>query len=201
MTSQKFAAMLNDFVGQANHRAALTRVFTQFSTRSPQIEYVLDRDRAKVLGVPLSSIFNTLQTFLGGAYINDFNLFGRTYRVTAQAEASARNTPESVNSLYVRTAQGDMVPLSALVSIKPAGARVHRALQRLPGRHHQRLARHRVQLRAGDHAMEQLADSLPRGFRLRVDRHHLPGKTLRRPDGADLRHGDRVRVSGAGGAV
>jgi hydrophobe/amphiphile efflux-1 (HAE1) family protein len=116
---QKFATALNDFVGQANHRAELTRVFTQFSTRSPQIEYVLDRDRAKVLGVPLSSIFNTLQAFLGGAYINDFNLFGRTYRVTAQAEANARNTPESVNSLYVRSAQGDMVPLSALVSIKP----------------------------------------------------------------------------------
>jgi hydrophobe/amphiphile efflux-1 (HAE1) family protein len=116
---QKFATTVNDFVGQANHSADLTRVFTQFSTRSPQIEYVLDRDRAKVLGVPLSSIFNTLQAFLGGAYINDFNLFGRTYRVTAQAEASARNTPESVNSLYVRSAQGDMVPLSALVSIKP----------------------------------------------------------------------------------
>ena len=94
-------------------------MFTQFSTRSPQIEYVVDRDHAKVLGVPISSVFDALQAFLGGAYINDFNLFGRTYRVTAQAEASARNTPESVNSLYVRTGQGDMVPLSALVSIQP----------------------------------------------------------------------------------
>ncbi len=116
---QKFAAALGDFVGQANRRPELTRVFTQFSTRSPQIEYVLDRERAKVLGVPISSVFNSLQAFLGGAYINDFNLFGRTYRVTAQAEGSARNAPESVNSLYVRTAQGDMVPLSALVSIQP----------------------------------------------------------------------------------
>jgi hydrophobe/amphiphile efflux-1 (HAE1) family protein len=116
---QKFATTLSDFVGQANHTPDLTRVFTQFSTRSPQIEYVLDRDRAKVLGVSLSSVFNTLQAFLGGAYINDFNLFGRTYRVTAQAEGDARNTPESVNSLYVRSAQGDMVPLSALVSIQP----------------------------------------------------------------------------------
>ena len=94
-------------------------MFTQFSTRSPQIEYVLDRERAKMLGVSLSSIFSTLQAFLGGNYINDFNLFGRTYRVTAQAEASARNVPESVNGLYVRTAQGDMVPLSTLISIKP----------------------------------------------------------------------------------
>jgi hydrophobe/amphiphile efflux-1 (HAE1) family protein len=116
---QKFAAALADFVGHANQRPELTRVFTQFSTRSPQIEYVVDRDHAKVLGVPISSVFNALQAFLGGAYINDFNLFGRTYRVTAQAEASARNAPESVNSLYVRTAQGDMVPLSAVVSIQP----------------------------------------------------------------------------------
>ena len=116
---QRFANTLGEFVGQANHESALTRVFTQFSTRSPQIEYVVDRDRAKVLGVPLSAVFSTLQAFLGGAYINDFNLFGRTYRVTAQAEAGSRNVPESVNSLYVRTAAGDMVPLSALVSIKP----------------------------------------------------------------------------------
>jgi HAE1 family hydrophobic/amphiphilic exporter-1/multidrug efflux pump len=116
---QRFATTLADFVGQANHDPDLTRVFTQFSTRSPQIEYVLDRDRAKVLGVSLSSVFSTLQSFLGGAYINDFNLFGRTYRVTAQAEADARNVPESVNSLYVRTAAGDMVPLSALISIQP----------------------------------------------------------------------------------
>jgi len=116
---QRFATTLADFVGQANRDHDLTRVFTQFSTRSPQIEYVLDRDRAKVLGVSLSSVFSTLQAFLGGAYINDFNLFGRTYRVTAQAEADARNVPESVNSLYVRTAAGDMVPLSALVSIQP----------------------------------------------------------------------------------
>jgi HAE1 family hydrophobic/amphiphilic exporter-1/multidrug efflux pump len=162
---QKFATTLNDFVGQANHRAELTRVFTQFSTRSPQIEYVLDRDRAKVLGVPLSSIFNTLQAFLGGAYINDFNLFGRTYRVTAQAEANARNTPESVNSLYVRSAQGDMVPLSALVSIKPRQGpeyieryNIYRAAT-INGSPAAGYSSGQATI-----AMEQLADSLPPGF-------------------------------------
>jgi HAE1 family hydrophobic/amphiphilic exporter-1/multidrug efflux pump len=115
----KFAGVIGDFVGQANHRPQLTRVFTQFSTQTPQIEYVLDRERAKTLGVPISSIFGTLQTFLGGSYINDFNLFGRTYKVTAQADAGARNSPDSVDGLYVRTAANDMVPLSALVTIKP----------------------------------------------------------------------------------
>jgi hydrophobe/amphiphile efflux-1 (HAE1) family protein len=115
----KFSGVIGDFLGQANKRPELTRVFTQFSTQTPQIEYVLDRERAKTLGVTISSIFSTLQTFLGGSYINDFNLFGRTYKVTAQADASARNLPDSVDSLYVRTAQNDMVPLSTLVTIKP----------------------------------------------------------------------------------
>jgi len=115
----KFALALGTFLGQANQRPELTRVSTQFSTRNPQIEYVLDRERAKTLGVSISGIFSALQTFLGGTYINDFNLFGRTYKVTAQAEASARAAPESVDGLYVRTSQGDMVPLSTLVTIKP----------------------------------------------------------------------------------
>lgn len=115
---QKFAGVLQDLLGQANKRPELTRVFTQFNVRTPQIEYVLDRERAKTLGVSLSDIFSTLQTFFGGNYINDFNLFGRTYKVTAQAEAAARSLPEAVNGLYVRTARGDMVPLSTLVSIK-----------------------------------------------------------------------------------
>ena len=115
----KFADVIQDFLGQANKRPELTRVFTQFNVHTPQIEYVLDRERAKTLGVSISSIFGTLQTFFGGNYINDFNLYGRTYKVTAQAEASARASPESVNGLYVRTANNDMVPLSSLVSIKP----------------------------------------------------------------------------------
>jgi len=115
---QKFAGVIQDFLGQANKQPQLTRVFTQFNVRTPQIEYVLDRERAKTLGVSISSIFGTLQTFFGGNYINDFNLFGRTYKVTAQAEAAARASPESVDGLYVRSDQGDMVPLSTLVSIR-----------------------------------------------------------------------------------
>src|SRR5690606_36124574 len=79
---------------------------------------VIDRERAKTLGIPISDIFSSLQTFFGGSYINDFNLFGRTYRVTAQADGASRATPEAVNQLYVRSAQGNMVPLSTLVSLK-----------------------------------------------------------------------------------
>jgi hydrophobe/amphiphile efflux-1 (HAE1) family protein len=115
---KNFNTVLQEFLGRAAKRPELTRVFSQYNANSPQIEYVIDRERAKTLGIPLSDIFGSLQTFLGGSYINDFNLFGRTFRVTAQAEGSFRASPEAVNHLYVRTQGGDMVPLSTLVSIK-----------------------------------------------------------------------------------
>jgi HAE1 family hydrophobic/amphiphilic exporter-1/multidrug efflux pump len=116
---ENFTTEIDDFLAQANKRKELARVSTQFNDRIPEIEYVVDRDRARALGIPISDIFGALQTYLGGNYINDFNLFGRTFRVTAEAEASARTLPEAVSTLYVRTQAGDMVPLSSLVSIKP----------------------------------------------------------------------------------
>jgi len=114
-----FNSAIQDFIAQANQRKELTHVATQFNDHVPEIEYEIDRDRARELGIPISDIFGALQTFLGGNYINDFNLFGRTFRVTAEAEATARTLPEAVNTLYVRTQAGDMVPLSSLVAIKP----------------------------------------------------------------------------------
>ena len=84
---QDLVANARDVIAQARERPELARVFTQFSAETPQIEYVIDRERAKTLGIPISDIFSSLQTFFGGSYINDFNLYGRTYRVTAQAES------------------------------------------------------------------------------------------------------------------
>jgi HAE1 family hydrophobic/amphiphilic exporter-1/multidrug efflux pump len=116
---ESFTTQINDFIAQANKRKELSRVSTQFNDHVPEIEYVVDRDRARELGIPISDIFGALQTYLGGNYINDFNLFGRTFRVTAEAEPASRTLPDAVNTLYVRTQAGDMVPLSSLVSIKP----------------------------------------------------------------------------------
>ncbi|HEX7416845.1 MAG TPA: efflux RND transporter permease subunit, partial [Steroidobacteraceae bacterium] len=116
---EAFNKVVDDFIARAGRRPEFARMATQYNARVPQVEYVIDRDRAKALGIPISDIFGSLQTFLGGSYINDFNLFGRTFRVTAQAEGAARSMPESVNRLYVRTQQGDMVPLATLVSIRP----------------------------------------------------------------------------------
>jgi multidrug efflux pump subunit AcrB len=73
----------------------------------------------QTLGIPVTDVYNALQTFLGGLYVNDFNRFGRTWRVLMQAEPKYRDLPEDINGFYVRSSRGDMVPLSTLVTVKP----------------------------------------------------------------------------------
>ena len=94
-------------------------LFTTFSTSTPQYAYDLDRNKAKLLGLNLPDVFSTLQIYLGSLYVNDFNLFGRTFRVTLQAESDARAAATDISRLYVRSASGEMVPLSTLGSLKP----------------------------------------------------------------------------------
>ena len=95
------------------------QLFTTFSTSTPQFTYDLDRNKAKLLGLSLPDVFNTLQIFLGSLYVNDFNLFGHTFRVTIQADKDARATAGDISRLYVRNASGGMVPLSTLGELKP----------------------------------------------------------------------------------
>ncbi|TAN04495.1 MAG: multidrug efflux RND transporter permease subunit [Rhizobiaceae bacterium] len=95
------------------------QLFTSFSTSTPQFDYDLDRTKAKLLGLSLPDIFNTLQIYLGSLYVNDFNLFGRTFRVTLQADKDARAQASDIAKLYVRNAEGGMVPLSTLGKLKP----------------------------------------------------------------------------------
>jgi HAE1 family hydrophobic/amphiphilic exporter-1 len=94
------------------------RVFTTYSTTTPQYKYDLDRAKTKLLGLNLPDVFNTLQIFFGSLYVNDFNLFGRTFRVTVQAEKDARSDPTDLSRLYVRNNVGRMVPLSTLGSLQ-----------------------------------------------------------------------------------
>jgi HAE1 family hydrophobic/amphiphilic exporter-1 len=93
-------------------------LFTTFSTSTPQFQYDLDRNKAKLLGLNLPDIFNTLQIYLGSLYVNDFNLFGRTFRVTLQADPKARATATDISRLYVRNSAGEMVPLNTLGSLR-----------------------------------------------------------------------------------
>ena len=94
------------------------QLFTSFSTSTPQFNYDLDRNKAKLLGLKLPDVFNTLQIYLGSLYVNDFNLFGRTFRVTLQADKDARAAPSDLSRLYVRNATGGMVPLSTLGTLR-----------------------------------------------------------------------------------
>jgi len=116
--AQQFSKVLQGFIAEARKRPELGFIFTGYDDRIPQIEYEVDRDKVKTYGVALSDVFFTLQTFLGGYYVNDFNLFGRTFRVQAQAEGSARAYPDDVKRFYVRNAAGTMVPLSAVLKAK-----------------------------------------------------------------------------------
>jgi hydrophobe/amphiphile efflux-1 (HAE1) family protein len=95
------------------------QLFTSFSTSTPQFDYQLDRNKAKLLGLNLPDVFSTLQIYLGSLYVNDFNLFGRTFRVTLQADKDARASASDLSRLYVRNNTGGMVPLSTLGTLKP----------------------------------------------------------------------------------
>jgi multidrug efflux pump subunit AcrB len=95
----------------------------------PQLTVTVDRDQALQRGVPIDSVHMTLQTFLGGAYVNDFTLYGRVFKVYAQAEGNFRRTPDDIKSFYVRGTNNEMVPLSTLVRIEstsgPNGIKRH----------------------------------------------------------------------------
>ncbi len=95
------------------------QIFSSFSTSTPQFFFDLDRNKAKLLGLNLPDVFNSLQIYLGSLYINDFNLFGRTFRVTLQADRDSRASASDITRLYVRNASGGVVPLSTLGNLKP----------------------------------------------------------------------------------
>lgn len=118
-TPQDLAAATRSLVFAANQQPELSGTFSTFSANVPQLFLEVDRDKAQVLGIPISEIFSTLQAQFGASYINDFNLYGRVYRVMIQAESRFRNNIDDINRLYVRNASNEMVPLRTLVTIKP----------------------------------------------------------------------------------
>ena len=105
-------------LGQAYQTPKLTGQFSSFQVNVPQLFADVDRDKVKQLDVGLDDLFQTLQIYLGSAYVNDFNKFGRTYQVIAQADAPFRSTAENITQLKVRNAHGEMVPLGSLVTVK-----------------------------------------------------------------------------------
>ena len=102
--------------GAAGQTPGLTQAFTLFSTRTPQIWAEIDRTKAEQLGVPIASVFQTLSVYMGSAYVNDFNILGRTYRVTAQADNPYRLSVRDVANLKTRSTSGEMVPIGSVAT-------------------------------------------------------------------------------------
>ncbi len=98
----------------ANQDPQLTNVFTFFETSTPQVYLDIDRQKAELMGVPTNSVFEALETYLGSAFVNDFNYLGRTFRVTAQADAQYRRDIDDISRYYARNVQGEMVPVETV---------------------------------------------------------------------------------------
>ena len=108
----------NQLAGAAAQNPKLVGVFNQFNTGAPRVTADVDRDRALLLGVQPSEVFQTLGTYLGSTYVNDFNMLGRTFRVTAQAEPSGRSQVSDIANLKVRTTSGGMAPLGSIATLR-----------------------------------------------------------------------------------
>jgi hydrophobe/amphiphile efflux-1 (HAE1) family protein len=116
--SAALQAATTEIMARAAHTPGVAQVFTLFETTTPQIYLDIDRTKAQLLGVNVQDVFNALQVFIGSAYVNDFNLFGRTFRVTAQARDEDRQDIADVLKIRVRNANGDTVPLGSFTTVR-----------------------------------------------------------------------------------
>ena len=113
-----FERVVRNFLAEANKRPEISRAFTFFTARTPGYELTVDREKCKKLGVSLSDVYNTIQTYLGSSYVNDLTIYGRNFRVVAQADTSYRGDINNLNNFYVRNSAGTMLPLSTLISYR-----------------------------------------------------------------------------------
>ncbi len=111
----EFAGIAQTLIQATVQHPQMQSAFTTFAATTPQVFVDVDRDKAQMLRVPVDRIFEALRVYMGSAYVNDFNMFGRTYRVTAQASGDFRMDPENVNKIRVRNIDGNMVPLGSVV--------------------------------------------------------------------------------------
>ncbi len=117
---QQFESVARKFLAELNQRPEIGLAYSFFTTHTPSYQVNVDKEKAKMLGVNIADVYGTLSTLLGSSYVNDFNLYGRNFRVMAQADSSYRSSIDEIGKYYVRNSQGGMVPLSSLVSAKVA---------------------------------------------------------------------------------
>lgn len=115
---QQFEAVAKNFLAEVNKRPEIAMAFTFFSSKTPSYKIDVDRDKAKQLGVSVADVYSTMSTLLGSSYVNDFNLYGRNFRVMAQADSSYRSSLDQLEKFYVRNDAGNMIPMSALITSK-----------------------------------------------------------------------------------
>jgi hydrophobe/amphiphile efflux-1 (HAE1) family protein len=115
---EALSQVTEQMVAEANEQPGVLQVFSNFRLSVPQIYADVDRTKAQMLDIPMSNVFEALQVYLGSSYINDFNILGRTYRVTAQAEPEFRDEPSDILRLRTRSASGDSVSLGSVVEVK-----------------------------------------------------------------------------------
>lgn len=115
---QQFSKVTQDFLGQLNKMPQIGGAYTFFTANTPSYQVNIDREKAKQLGVSVADVYNTMSTLLGSTYINDFNLYGRNFRVVSQADSSYRSSLSEIGKYYVRNNQGNMIPLSSLITTK-----------------------------------------------------------------------------------
>lgn len=113
-----FERVGGEFLAKVNQRPEIAMAYTFFTARTPSYQVEVNREQAKKLGVSVSDVYGTLSTFLGSSYVNDFNLYGRNFRVMTQADSSYRSSLTGVEKFYVRNSQGSMVPLGSLIDVK-----------------------------------------------------------------------------------
>ncbi|WP_380051864.1 efflux RND transporter permease subunit [Falsihalocynthiibacter sp. SS001] len=117
-TAQELSAALGSLVYAANQRPEIGQSYSTFRANVPKIYVDLDREKAKTLNVAVSDVFQALQAYMGSYYVNDFNLFGRVYRVMIQADGDFRTKVQDIDALYVRSQTGNMVPLGTLIEVR-----------------------------------------------------------------------------------
>ena len=117
-TSQELMAKTQEFIDAANKRPELTNVKTTFSVSTPQYRIDLDREKARILDVPINSIYAVMQSTFGSLYVNDFTYMGRNFRVTLQSESKFRRTPDDLRYVYVKSNSGQLVPLATLLNVE-----------------------------------------------------------------------------------
>ena len=113
-----FERVVRSFLMEANQRPEIGRAFTFFTARTPGYKITVDRVKCQLLGVSVADVFSTIQTFMGSRYINDFTIYGRNFRVVAQADTLYRKDMGNLEKYYVRNITGQMIPLNTLVSYK-----------------------------------------------------------------------------------